>query len=57
MISPTFLARSVAQVKKLRGKNLLLAHLADLWDYGSQKVATFLAPHIQSVPFCVLTYI
>lgn len=26
MISPTFLARSVAQVKKLRGKNLLLAH-------------------------------
>ena len=57
MISPTFLARSVAQVKKLRGKNLLLAHFADLWEYGSQKVATFLAPHIQSVPFCVLTYI
>ena len=39
---------------KNQGKNLLLAHLADLWEYGSWKVATFLAPHIQSSLLCAV---
>ena len=33
---------------------MLLALLADLWEYGSRKVATFLAPHIQSSLLCAV---
>ena len=43
------MAKSVASEE-----NLLLALLADLWEYGSQKVATFLAPHIQSSLLCAV---